>query len=143
MNGLCECGCGQRTNISPKTSKNENIKKGEHRRFCFGHQNRRFIKNNSTKPERGQFLHSGYVYVIAPKNHPRPTNKRYIKRCRLVMEKTLGRYLDGKEQVHHKNMDRSDDRPENLEVMLLSEHNKLHRKARRMLDGRKQAKNTN
>ena len=137
MNGLCECCCGQITSISPKTSKKENIRQGEHRRFCFGHQNRRYIKNHSEEPKRGQFIHSGYVYMIAPENHPHPTNKRYIKRCRLVMESTLGRYLDGKEQVHHKNMDRSDDRPENLEVMLLSEHNKLHRKVRRMIDGRK------
>jgi hypothetical protein len=53
------------------------------------------------------------------------------------MESILGRYLSGKEQIHHKNMDRSDDRPENLEVMLLSEHNKLHRKARRMIDGKR------
>ena len=136
MGKLCECGCGQITSISPKTSKRENIKQGEYRRFCFGHQNRRFIKNHNKEPKRGQFIHSGYIYVIAPPNHPHPTNKRYIKRCRLVMEEVLGRHLKGKEQVHHKNMDRSDDRPENLEVMCLSEHNKLHRKARGMLNER-------
>jgi hypothetical protein len=137
MNGLCECGCGQVTSIAPKTAKNENIAKWAHRRFCFGHQNRRFIKNHSTEPQRGHFIHSGYVYVIAPEGHPHPTNKRYIKRCRLVMEGVLERYLERKEQVRHKNMNRSDDRPENLEVMLLSDHNRLHRKIRRMIDGRK------
>jgi hypothetical protein len=137
MNGLCECGCGGITSIAPKTSARENVQKGEHRKFCFGHQNRRFITNHSEEPQRGQFIHAGYVYVLAPKGHPHPTNKRYIKRCRLVMEGVLERYLERREQVHHKNMDRSDDRPENLEAMLLSDHNRLHRKIRRMIDGRK------
>jgi hypothetical protein len=129
--GECECGCGQETTIAVKTSKRENIKKGEYRRFAFGHQNRRNIKNHKNEPKEGQFYHSGYVYVKAPDDHPRPTANRYIKRCRLVAEKNIGRYLEDGEVVHHINEKRDDDRPENLQVMTRGEHNSLHKAIRR------------
>lgn len=37
MTGLCECGCGRVTTVSPKTSARAGIVKGEHRRFIKGH----------------------------------------------------------------------------------------------------------
>ena len=128
--GICECGCGQQTGLREKTY-GEN-KKGTPYRFVSGHQNRRLIKNHSHIPAKGQFYHSGYVYVLAPKDHPSPTNKRYIKRCRLVAEMKAGRYLNHDEQVHHVNRVRDDDRPENLEIVSLAEHNRIH-KTRKML----------
>lgn len=135
--GKCECGCGGATTISDKTYTKQGIKKGEPRRFISGHQNRRFIKTHTESPEDGQFIHKGYVYVLCP-DHPHRTQARYVKRSRLVVEKTLGRYLTSKEQVHHINGVRSDDRPENLQVVTLSEHNRTHRKTRRMLELRKE-----
>ena len=52
---------------------------------------------------------------------------RYIFEHRLVMEKFLGRQLSKTEVVHHANGNRLDNRPENLQIMSLSEHAKLHR----------------
>lgn len=47
---------------------------------------------------------------------------------RLIMEQTIGRKLSRYEVVHHKNGDRKDNRIENLEVMSLAEHGRMHRK---------------
>lgn len=44
----------------------------------------------------------------------------------LVAEKKIGRRLKEDEVVHHINGDKTDNRPENLQVMTNSEHVKLH-----------------
>ena len=46
---------------------------------------------------------------------------------RRVMESVLGRKLTSDEIVHHKNHDKRDNRPENLEVMSRQEHIAEHR----------------
>jgi len=56
---------------------------------------------------------------------------------RLVMEEYLGRRLEGHEVVHHVNEDPRDNRIENLELCILSEHSRCH-----MPKGRKLSKET-
>jgi HNH endonuclease len=53
---------------------------------------------------------------------------------RHLMEQALGRKLLSKEVVHHKNGDKRDNRLENLEVMLLSEHSRMHGYGRQVSD---------
>lgn len=45
-----------------------------------------------------------------------PDRKRYVYQHRLVIEAELGRHLDRREVVHHRNHDRTDNRRENLSL---------------------------
>ena len=53
-------------------------------------------------------------------------NGKCIDEHRLIMEEHLGRELDRRECVHHKNGDGQDNRLDNLELISLSNHSRLH-----------------
>ena len=57
-------------------------------------------------------------------------NRVFKDEHRLIMEQYLGRKLTRKEVVHHINGDKSDNRIENLQLMTLSEHSKMHSRFR-------------
>lgn len=57
----------------------------------------------------------GYILKKSP-HHPHRTAAGYVRQHRLVMEQGLGRLLDPREVVDHRNGDRSDNRLENLRL---------------------------
>lgn len=57
----------------------------------------------------------GYIKELAPE-HSNADASGYVLQHRLVLEKVIGRPLEKHERVHHKNGDRKDNRPENLEL---------------------------
>lgn len=71
----------------------------------------------------------GYILVDVC-GHPRADKKGayqgYVYEHILVAERNLGRVIYPKEDVHHLDQDRVNNRPSNLIVLLPSEHAKLH-----------------
>jgi hypothetical protein len=57
---------------------------------------------------------AGYIERYCP-NHPF-SNHKYVRENRLVMEGVLGRYLKPGEVVHHKDGDKANNNPDNLEL---------------------------
>src|SRR5260370_30486588 len=72
----------------------------------------------------GSYIASdGYRYVRVTCDHGRT---RYRLEHRVVMESALGRRLRRSEHVHHRNGEKADNRPENLELLSVSAHRLLH-----------------
>jgi hypothetical protein len=76
----------------------------------------------------GTYMHSdGYVYELAPTHPDAPKGKGYVLQHRLVVERQIGRYLLPSEVVHHRNENKQDNRPENLEIATRSRHMRHHK----------------
>ena len=60
-----------------------------------------------------------------------------VKQHRLVMERIIGRVLLPSESVHHINGDKSDNRPENLQLMQHGKHTAFHNLNRQYKKGYK------
>lgn len=79
----------------------------------------------------------GYVAQYAPDHPDAAPRKGYVLQHRLVAEQIVGRPLRRSEIVHHRNHDRADNRPTNLEVTTRSRHIRGHKNhAPRTLSGR-------
>lgn len=62
----------------------------------------------------------GYV-LVKMRDHPRADRRGYVREHVVVMEEMLGRYLLPGENVHHRNGQRDDNRPTNLELWVKSQ----------------------
>lgn len=67
-----------------------------------------------------------YWYAVVP-SHPKATRHGYVLLHRVVVENALGRLLTSDEVVHHKDENKKNCHPDNLEVMLRSEHTHHHK----------------
>ena len=119
--GYCQCGCGGKTNIAPKTSKNDKWIKGEPKMFIGRHNSRG--ENHPMWKGGRQVLGTGYVKLYTPDG--------YVWEHIIVCEKALGKPLPPNAMPHHVNENRSDNRNENLVICQdKSYHNLLHRRMR-------------
>lgn len=73
----------------------------------------------------GKTITRGYIYIACP-SHPNATQTGYVSEHRLVMERMIGRYLEKGEIVHHLNRVKTDNRPENLEIVSRAGHVRIH-----------------
>jgi hypothetical protein len=106
-------------------SKSEAIKAAIKRRYPNG-RNGHLAAN--WKGGRRIANQAGYIYVYAP-DHPCATKDGYVMEHRLVAERAIDRFLTRKEVAHHRNGIKTDNRPENLEVMTITQHRKEHMEA--------------
>jgi len=68
----------------------------------------------------GRIIHKGYIYL-------KQSDGRYILEHRLIVEQWLGRQLNGKELVHHKDGNTLNNAIANLAVFpCKNEHARLH-----------------
>lgn len=128
--GVCECGCGGQTLIADRTNHLWRYFIGHPKPFLKGHhaRNGRFSKRGpeAVAWKGGRYKSTrGYIYIYRPK-HPLANSDGHVLEHRLVAEETIGRFLTRKEQVHHINGIRDDNRPENLVVLTASAHAKEH-----------------
>ena len=78
----------------------------------------------------GRHMHNGYIEIYAPK-HPHKNKRNCIYEHQKVMEDYLGRYLEKGEVVHHKDLCKTNNNIENLQLLTMSDHSKLHAKLRK------------
>lgn len=105
---FCSQSClGKKTSLLPNSGR---FKKGEN------------IGENHPNWKGGTVLKSGYKQIYR--------NGKIVLEHRLVMEEHIGRELIRGEQVHHINHVRSDNRIENLMIIDIREHGRIHTQER-------------
>jgi len=92
---------------------------------------RRRGKNNPNWKGGRIKTREGYIWVYAP-SHPSCNSRGYVKEHRLIIEKNLGRYLTGIEEIHHINENKGDNRMDNLRLFdNHGDHQKFHEELKR------------
>lgn len=69
---------------------------------------------------------NGYVWV-KDWTHPSANKQGYVYQHRVAAEKVIGRYVESWEVVHHKDRNRTNNDPSNLEVLSQYEHACRHK----------------
>lgn len=143
--------CGERTYKKPREIKKAKFPltcsmkcSGELRRVVYlGEKNPNFGNRNMKNPMSKKIRTNTHGYtLIRVKNHPFSFDDEWIREHRYIAEQFLLeekfsvtidgiKYLSPDYEVHHINLDKKDNRPENLMILTKSEHMKLHAKIKK------------
>ena len=85
-----------------------------------------YNKSIVLKKEVRNKKYTGYLYFIDIQ-HPLSSAVGRVYHHRHIVSINIGRWLNSKEHVHHKDGNKGNNDYENLEIMTVSEHNRLHR----------------
>lgn len=125
--GFCQCGCGEKTIISPKTDRAAGKVKGQPGRYIKGHNFRESKAGDQSPNWKGgrQISSHGYVVLWTPEGR----QYEHI----VVAEKAIGRKLKyitpghpDNEVVHHINGNKLNNGNNNLLVCTHAYHTELH-----------------
>jgi hypothetical protein len=94
------------------------------RKMREAHATRNMIGSNHPSWKGGRMKARRYIKALV-RGHPYADKNGYVFEHRLVMEKQIKRYLLPGEVVHHINGIKTDNRIENLRLMMLGEHTRL------------------
>lgn len=75
---------------------------------------------NSKSWKGGRYIDAGYVMIYMPE-HPRSKSNGYVREHTVVMEQKLNRSLLLEENVHHKDGNKTNNSPDNLELWSTSQ----------------------
>lgn len=118
--GLCKCGCGDKTSIALLNRKNRGWVRGKPIDY---------LPNHHVSKGHRIITKDGYVKLWEP-THPRSSGG-YVFEHILIVEKALGRHLQGAEEVHHVNEMKGDNRNNNLVLCPdVAYHQLLHKRLR-------------
>lgn len=114
--GICECGCGGKTEIAPKTRPKKREFEGYPMPYMSYHSpagiKARAKMSESPRWKGGRTLTKhGYIMVNMGEG-------KVDLEHRVVMANELGRPLTSEEEVHHLNGNRNDNRVSNLELWI-------------------------
>lgn len=77
------------------------------------------------KKHKPYYTKEGYKQIYKP-NNPEARDNGYAPEHRIVASKKIGRQLRDNEVVHHRDGNKLNNRPNNLQIMSRSEHWKTH-----------------
>jgi hypothetical protein len=103
---------------------------------CVAHLG--WIQKGRPRPERRKVTEAGYVKVFIGEGRPMADCRGETFEHRLVVSQKLGRPLTTFEHVHHLNGVKTDNRPENLEMMGADSHNLVTKMQSRIRELEKQ-----
>lgn len=82
------------------------------------------------KKHKPYYTKEGYKQIYVP-NSPEARENGYAPEHRIIASRKLGRDLRDDEVVHHRDGNKRNNRPRNLQVMTRSEHWRTHRKKKK------------
>jgi hypothetical protein len=126
--GYCQCGCGEKTNLAPRTYTCYGVFKGQPLRYIRGHQRRSNPANHYKVEQRGYETpcwmwqlgknKAGYGSIRRGGSNSTPAHRWYY-------EQLFGPIPAGLE-LHHRCENKTCVNPQHLQILTHEEHSSLH-----------------